>query len=501
METKTSREFLFRWLLALGCFATLIFFFSPSWAAFSLWSRVPELGGMLEVRRGVVVLEQVAHPGIEIPDPLHRVIQWRLLFPWIGHILGLPPLVFFGLAHVGCLAVLGYVVTLLRQQGLGWRDTALGSIAIGAASWFFVSTGWLGYFDSWLALGLLLVAFAKRSWVVWLACLLTPWVDERFVIAAPLALACRWLQPAPSVTTSSMRATWKRELGIPALLLAIFLVVRLALLSNRSAANATLTGYLADRDYLSAPFFYIALGTWEGLRAGWLFVLAGILLLRRSAGGAALLGIGVVLVAAIGLATAQDYGRSMTMVLPVAVLGLLHLVHENPAWRSRLLVVTTGLALLLPAHHVMNDRINPIFYLYRELAAMDTPPRIAMPEVHELEAIHAMEQRDFPKAEAELTLAIKLAHNPASAAKQRGVMYASVRRWADAKRDFTLVVESEPENIDGWFLRAQVELAAGENDAARADFEHAKSIAPSNWINRPDVSRVNALFNQPARSR
>ena len=37
--------------------------FSPSWAAFSLWSRVPEMSGLLEVRRGASVLAQVAHPG------------------------------------------------------------------------------------------------------------------------------------------------------------------------------------------------------------------------------------------------------------------------------------------------------------------------------------------------------------------------------------------------------------------------------------------------------
>ena len=46
---------------------------------------------MLEVRRGASVRLQVEHPGIAIPDPLHGVIQWRLLFPVIGHVLHLPP--------------------------------------------------------------------------------------------------------------------------------------------------------------------------------------------------------------------------------------------------------------------------------------------------------------------------------------------------------------------------------------------------------------------------
>ena len=89
------------------------------------------------------VLAQVAHPGAPIEDPLHQVVQWRLLFPVIGHVLGLAPVPFFGLAYVGCIAALGYIVTLLRRAGFGWAHTALGTTAIGAASWVFVRpAGW-----------------------------------------------------------------------------------------------------------------------------------------------------------------------------------------------------------------------------------------------------------------------------------------------------------------------------------------------------------------------
>lgn len=84
VEANSSREIALRWLLALGAFATLIFFFSPAWSAFHLWSRVPALTGMIEVRRGASVLEQVAHLGAAISDPLHAAIPWRLLFPVAG---------------------------------------------------------------------------------------------------------------------------------------------------------------------------------------------------------------------------------------------------------------------------------------------------------------------------------------------------------------------------------------------------------------------------------
>ncbi len=515
MSTFFTRENLLRSLLTLGCFATVIFFFSPSWGAFVLWARVPEMSGMLEVRRGVSVLAQVAHPLAPVTDPLHQVVQWRLLFPVIGHVLDLPAPLFFSLADIGCLVVLAYIISLLRRHGADWASTALAGLILGAASWFFVSTGWLGYFDSWLALGLLVTAFARRSWPVWLACVLTPWVDERFVMAAPIALLCRWLWLTRATNAHPLGAEMNRgfsplrEFGIPAILVAVFLFVRLGLLSSASAANATVAGYFA-RNYLDAPFSRMLLGIWEGLRTGWIFVVAAVWLLRSKPAQAAVLGVAVILTIGAGLATAQDYSRSMTMLLPVAVLGaLLTLGHDKSAatmaappsprptaGESRLLIGAAAAALLLPAHHVMNDRVNPIFYLYHELAAMETPPPTAMPELRELRAMHLMEQGDYAGAEHELTLAIKLAGNPASPARQRGMLYVSARRWEDARRDFTTVVENDPDNPDGWFLRAQVELAVRDNVAARSDFEHARAIAPAAWLERPDVKRFTALFNQ-----
>src|SRR3954468_21139945 len=79
LESTTLKENAWRWLVALGCFAALLFFFSPPFEAFRLWARVPEFGEMLEVRRGASVLWQVDHLGAAIPDTLHAAIQWRLL--------------------------------------------------------------------------------------------------------------------------------------------------------------------------------------------------------------------------------------------------------------------------------------------------------------------------------------------------------------------------------------------------------------------------------------
>jgi hypothetical protein len=471
-------------LLALGCFATLIFFFSPTWGAFRLWARAPEMGGMLEVRRGAAVLQQIDHPGAEIGDTLHAAIQWRLLFPVIGRVLHLPPALFFALADAGCVLVLAFIITVLRRRGASFGFAGLAGIVLGAGSWYFTSVCWLGYFDAWVVLGLLFVGFSEATWPGWLACLWAPWVDERFVLALPLALLCRWLQRA----AAGKSLDWKRELGLPAALAVAFVAVRLGILSGKTAAGATVGGYLNGLDTSGATVGRMGLGIWEGLRMGWLAVIAALVFLARKR--ALLLGAMVVVLVAVGLGTAQDFSRSIMLVSPAALLGAVLAAGSEgtfPRWLPRAAAV---LALVLPAHHVMSNWVNPIYYFYHELAALHTPPPAAMPEVIELHAIEAMERGDFARALEQLNLAIRLADNPAGPSRRRGMLEVATGRWADAKRDFSVVIDHEPENPDGWFLRAQVELATGDGAAARADLEQARSRAPSDWAKRPDVARV-----------
>lgn len=479
---SSSLETLLRWLLAIGLGGLLLIVFSPSWGAFLLWSRVPELGGMIETRRAVSVLAQLAQPGSEVADELHRAIQWRIFFPLIGRVLHLPTVVFFGLAHLGAFLVLAYLVRRLRSAGFTWSEAGASTLALGATSWFFTATGWLGYFDSWLALGLLVTAFSPATALLGLACLLTPWIDERFVIAAPLALLCRWLLP-PSPHAI------KRDVGVAAGLLSAFLFTRLGLLAHHSAAGATLGGYLGQRDYLDAPISRIIFGVWEGLRAGWFFTILGVYALRRQRGHSWALGGTLVATALTGLATAQDYSRSLTMLFPAAVLGLLLTRAAAPAWWPYLPRGAAAVALLLPAHHVMNDAVAPIFNLQHALHFVDQPPAIAMPELYELRAFHAMARAEYVKADADLALAIKLAANPASPAKQRGILAASQGRWTDARIYFLLMAKHDPKNPDAWLMCAQASHALAEPAVARTELNRALELAPADWRTRPDVAR------------
>ena len=145
----------------------------------------------------------------------------------------------------------------------------------------------------------------------------------------------------------------------------------------------------------------------------------------------------------------------------------------------------------------MNARVNPLFYRYHERAAFDRPPPAAMSELYELHAFHAMGRGEFAAAEAHLALAITLARNPASPAKQRGILAASQQRWPDAHRDFSTMVEHDPKNPDAWFMRAQSNLALNQPAAARSDFDHARLLAAADWSTRPDVARFRNRLNAP----
>lgn len=530
---KRSRELTLRWLLALGCFAALLWCFSPSWFAFQAWSRSSELL-LIEVRRGACVLEQVARPGAPLADPIHQAIQWRLLFPLLGRVLSLPAPALFGLAHVGCLVALAYVVTLLRRRGGAWFETGLFALVLGAASWFFTSTGWLGYYDAWLALALLLVGFAKRRWSMWAACLWAPWIDERFAIALPLALLCRYAasvgRSAFADTTSAERPEstgggstpdgpqfrWMLDVVLPLVLVGGFVFVRLGALASHSATEATISGYLAAQHTLSAPGWRIALGIWEGLRVGWLFVGFLLLLMWRSSrptvGASAnaaialrrqgptsarslavMLAAGIVLTAGVGLATAHDYSRSMTMLLPAAMLGAFALrgASVKPGW----LQLAALAALALPAHHVISDRVKPIYSLDYELAALHSPPAAAMPEVFELEAIRELERGLVAQAHLDLSIAIKLSPDPAVPALRRALLAASQQRWDAARQDCETVIAHEPNNVDARFLRAHALLALGQRHEARVAFHETLAVAPAGWSLRPDVTRFMEQLN------
>ncbi|MFT3781432.1 MAG: hypothetical protein QM790_05390 [Nibricoccus sp.] len=358
--------------------------------------------------------------------------------------------------------------------------------------------GWLGYYDSWLALGLVIVAFSGTRWLVWISCLLTPWVDERFVAALPLALFCRWLffrQQEPD----ALFVRWiRREAIVPIVLSIAFVLLRLVFLPGFSAAEATVGGFVKILSKLDFSASRIALGIREGLRAGWIFVVAVFFLVRGERSAKGLLLISITVIVAVGLYSAQDYSRSMTMVLPVAVLGLVTLLREQLRLRIVGLSSTCAIAAFTPAYHVMSDAVQPIRSLSREIQNFRSPPSVAQASTYEEDGVRAFRSGDYPKAEFDFTVAMKLADNPAWAARQRGDLYAAAHRWSAAFDDYSTAVAHDSKNPDSWFKRAQANFALSRLAEAKEDFATAFAVGSKDWCGRPEVTQFLVQLNNSA---
>ena len=318
--------------LALLASAVLALRLSPNWFRFLAEAREAEAAATNATHlraidralasgaaeRGARVIDQKTYLGSAIEDPLHQALRWRLLVPAIGRILGLSDWVTLGLAHAGCAVLILVLIALGTPPRKPWGIGGLWfALTAGATAPIITSLGWLGYYDSLFALGLLTVAFAGPRTAVILACLLTPWLDERFVLALPLALLVR-LHRSESDDTKS----WlQREAVVPLVLTVAFASVRLAL--GGTGGSQTVADYvrtfILGQEITAADRFF---GAWSGLRFGWLIVLAGLAAewsKFKGTGRYPVFALGAVALATatIGACTAQDTARSMVLVFPL----------------------------------------------------------------------------------------------------------------------------------------------------------------------------------------
>jgi Flp pilus assembly protein TadD len=361
--------------LAGTSFLTLLIFFCPRFNIFAAWAAGRGLTACVEVRRGAAVLGQLADPFAPIADSLHRILQWRLLFPLVGHALHLPGWLLLSLPYLGAWLALAMIIHVAGREGVGRWPTWCGAVVIGAGGWFFVSTGWLGYFDSWLVLGLLLTSHGRSRWGVWLSCLLGPWVDERFFIGLPLALLIRWVgvrgagSPHDPGCAANVRVT-KIAAGLGAACLCLRVWLEL-----RGAATGAVA-YLGEQQTLEIGVGRHALGLWESLRFGWVFVVAGGVFLGRAGGrNYRFFVVGLCSATAMtSLVVANDLSRSEVVLVPLALEGFLGLARIGQ--RSWWLAVPLALgALIVPAQHVVTDFSMPISTLPAVWWEWTNPPK------------------------------------------------------------------------------------------------------------------------------
>jgi hypothetical protein len=264
-----------------------------------------------------------------------QTIRWRLLPPALGHVLGLSDHAYLTLPWLA-LAVL---VGLSIHYALGFGATPLQAgavgVLVGTSSAFFSASCALGYFDPLYLIPLIVVCCSPSPLAVLGACLLGPWVDEKFLFMLPACCAARWAwQP-------DRRWIWRVAAGI-----APYCLMRLAALGFGD-------GSIRVQIHMQAAMFphyapALPKAWWYGFRAGWVPLFAGLWLIGRTLDRRVGAFFVVSLLAAVGSVSflAWDTTRSIAMLLPFIVLGV------QAKWAGRLLVGLAVINLLLPAAYV-----------------------------------------------------------------------------------------------------------------------------------------------------
>lgn len=357
-------------LIALAAFAVAICFFMPH---FFLWEglHIPAASIYAELHRAEDTLRQLSNPWVHIDTLANHVNNWRLFFPLLGHCLHLPEIVFLSLPHLGCFAALMLIAHIVYRETQNFSLAFVLATLAATASWFFVSTGWLAYFDSWLLLGLLIATFLKSTPLLMTTCFFMPWIDERFILTLPLGLFIRSMM----FHEYDIRLFW-RNCWICAIGIAPYLIARLTVffLEDTSEINRYLQ--VNSLPISSVSFPYLFKGIWMGLRSIWILIglFVWIALFQKKAAWTILTLVCLFTTFILNLSIAGDISRSMSTLLPAALAGFLLFYRQKAVWAKRLVIVLLVVNLLTPAFHVVTTFENRIYNLYQEIQIYQNPP-------------------------------------------------------------------------------------------------------------------------------
>lgn len=308
---------------------------------------------MTEFREGTFQWTRAESFLKQCEDPFRRDIEpamvWRLLPPLVAKALGLDGNLPLLIPFVGVFCLLFYTSRLLRRRKQSISFIFGGCLLMSSSSAALVSLHWFGLNDAWVWLALLAVSFADKStYTVIAACILAPWIDERFVIGLPIAVIVRKLeQPDINVLKTVM---------IIAFSLVPYVALRLLLRNSQtSAATDFFIEYFKSGFLPAIP--YAHLGWWMAFRLAWVPVGFAIYRHCKALGGVALASLLLMLV------LAADTSRSASVLCPVLMLGIFTYAKERPARVARDLLLLAVANLLVPAVHVVynkTDLINPL---------------------------------------------------------------------------------------------------------------------------------------------
>jgi hypothetical protein len=286
----------------------------------------------------------------------------------------------------------------------------------------------------------------SRRVLAW-TCLLAPFVDERFILAIPLAMSVRWVFSQWDQQQDQERKPnpFLVDAGIVLATAGAYLLLRIVLLTGNSVAAA----YLSRRQselHEPLPLRLYLLGTWMSLRLVWLLVICLIALTfrqRRWAPGLALLAT-VAFSLVTALVIASDLSRSMCVLLPAAPLGLLLLAHEFPRTAKIVLPALLIGNLVLPPSNVVMTFTEPIYSVLVCIDMFRYPPGIVDPAFYLKNGKEALDQGKPAEAIRFLDWSLKLDPQSSSAWLVRAMAKAKLKDFAGAAADEHAAMQLPP---------------------------------------------------------
>jgi len=336
-------------LFALAAAVLVLVFHAPR-----LWLMDAYHPGTFQWDRAHTFLLQVASP---FRTDIEPAMRWRLLPPLAANLLRLPGYTPFAIPWLGVLAAAAYFGHVLQSRLADPRFVFGGVVVYLSTSAGLVGLHLYGVNDGWVWLALLAVAFSPSRAAVVAACLLAPWVDERFIIGLPLAWLVR--------VCDRQGPLLDREI----LLLASVLVYPAVRLGVGGPGLQTEGSFLAAG--LAGFFSYaglVPLAWWLGLRAAWapiVYAFVDLPVARRWLMGAALAATALVMAV-----LAYDLSRSVAIAVPLALLGFVRFAARHPALAPRAALWLAVAGLLLPTAHLVGRKFDPVENIVIEAARL-----------------------------------------------------------------------------------------------------------------------------------
>lgn len=345
--------------IASAAVVVSLLFFSPRLLVFT-----DEAPGSYEWTRGLNFLEQVEGKGSQEVEP---ALRHRLLPVYAARVLGLDGYEPFILGWIGVLCLLACVFVLMERHGAPRRIAVSTVFLFASTSAVVTSFGWVGIFDAWWVLALVLVAFAPQFWVVAAAALLAPWIDERFLIGLPVAFAARWLIN-PWLANSALR-------------LLLFIALAVGPYAAWRVYSLLHSSNDASADFISLHFLvWLRMaphGWWMAYRLAWIFLVLAVCLPNASRITPWQLGAICFVSASAAIVTAADISRSAMVLAPLLPAGVLLAWRRAPQDTLRFTPWVAAANFVVPYMHVVYNKIETvhplpweIIRLIKKLAAM-----------------------------------------------------------------------------------------------------------------------------------